>query len=159
MGLLVQPISGCIMRLLIALPNEKNLALESSGDSLYIRVIRTRPLGRVFVFLGYDPSADGRRCGSRDQSRVIWHVTRISGHRKRGIISSQARAPVSTTWVGIGPGFGWPLGGPRVTQASPKDHAGVSLGRNGVSALYLQQKTKKAGWGRARRARLSPRSP
>jgi hypothetical protein len=54
--------------------------LGPAADSCYIRVeviSSTRPLGRVFVFLGYDPSADGREATGIGRS-----VHRCIGSRK-----------------------------------------------------------------------------
>src|SRR5579864_1630900 len=47
--------------------------------------------------------------------------------------------------VGFGIGFGSPLGHPRVTQASPKGHAGAMRASNGRSALFAIRDEKKQG--------------
>jgi len=42
-----------------------------------------------------------------------------------------------------GIGFGRPLGGPRVAQASPKGHAGEAQASIGVSAFVCNKRWKK----------------
>ena len=52
--------------------------------------------------------------------------------------------------IGLGIGFGSPLGRAWVTQASRLGHAWVTLGSNGTSALFAT-KVEKRGVGEANR--------
>jgi hypothetical protein len=52
--------------------------------------------------------------------------------------------------IGIGFGIKWPLGGPRVAQASPKGHAGAARASNGRSTFICNKRWKKAGGGQDR---------
>ena len=47
--------------------------------------------------------------------------------------------------IGIGFGIAWPLGDPWVTQGSPKRHARVAQGSNGVSSCICNKREKMAG--------------
>ncbi|SRR5579871_982801 len=49
--------------------------------------------------------------------------------------------------AGFGIGIGWPLGGPRATQASPKGHAGATQGSNRVSTFVCNKSWKNGGEG------------
>ena len=49
--------------------------------------------------------------------------------------------------IGFGIGFGSPLGDPRVTQASPKGHAGATRASNGRSGFVCNKRRKRPGGG------------
>jgi hypothetical protein len=94
----------------------------------------------VFVFLGYDPSADGRgvakdRVIGTSGDRVIGNATNL------GLTQAQARVPVPQRF---GIGFGWPKGGPSVAQGPRKDGASVRIEE---VALFATKDRKKAGEG------------
>jgi hypothetical protein len=97
----------------------------------------------VFVFLGYDPSADGRgvakdRVIGTSGDLVIGNATNL------GLTQAQARVPVPQRF---GIGFGWPLGGPRVAQAWPKGHARMAQASEWKKSFCLQQKMEKGREG------------